>query len=59
MEGVKRYFSVNSKLPEALGSQSGVPQKSILGPALFMFFINDLPLVLKNNIDIFADDATL
>ena len=31
----------------------------ILGPALFLLFINDLPLVLKNNIGIYADDSTL
>ena len=29
------------------------------GPALFLLFINDLPLVLKNNIGIYADDSTL
>ena len=32
---------------------------SILGPALFLLFINVLPLVLKNNIGIYAEDSTL
>ena len=34
---------------------------SILGPAhsIFLLFINDLPLALKNNIGIYADDSTL
>ena len=39
--------------------ESGVPQRSILGPALFLLFISYLPLVLKNNIGIYADDSTL
>ena len=62
----KRYLSgryqkvcVDGKLSEQLSIQSGVPQGSILGPALFLLFINDLPLVLKNNIGIYADDSTL
>ena len=39
---------------------SGVPQGSCLGPVLFCFFINDLPLVVHHStIKMFADDVKL
>ena len=38
---------------------SGVPQGSVLGPVLFLLFIDDITREVTSNILLFADDVKL
>ena len=55
-----QYVTYNGETSMIKGISCGVPQKSILGPLLFLIYINDLYFVCKHiTPTLFADDINL
>jgi len=55
----KQRVVLNNFNSEFSEIESGVPQGSVLGPLLFLIYINDLEKNIKSNIKFFADDTML
>ena len=55
----KQRVSVNGSLSRWLEVLSGIPQVSVLGPVLFILYINDLPGVISSFCMLFADGTKL
>ena len=55
----KQRVIVNGISSDWRNITSGIPQDSVLGPILFLIFINDMPKVIQCLVKLFADDAKL
>ena len=59
LTGRSKRVLVNGELSGPASVTSGAPQGTVLGPLLFLCYINDLPLVVKSQARLFADDCLL
>ena len=55
----KQGVTLNRQVSSWTGVNAGVPQRSILGPLLFLLYINGLADRLSSNAKLFADDTSL
>ena len=57
--GRSQRVVLNGETSDACPVLSGVPQRSVLGPCLFIIYINDMPENMQSNIRLFADDTIM
>ena len=57
----KQQTVINGETSDKIDVLSGVPQGSILGPLLFLLYINDIPEIIQGStkLALYADDSKI
>jgi hypothetical protein len=53
----KQVVVVEGEKSDSINVESGVPEGSVFGPSLFLFYINDMPEGICSRVRLFADDT--
>ena len=53
------FTEIENRLSDFRKVSCDVPQGSILGPLLFLIYVNDMPQAVKSNLFLYADDSCL
>ena len=59
LSGHSQQVVLDGQASDPVPVLSGVPQGSVLGPILFLIFINDLPDNIKSSVRLFVDHCVL
>jgi len=55
----KQSVCIRGTFSDWVSITSSVPQGSVLGPTLFLIFVNDMPNIINSTLLMFADDTKL
>ena len=59
LDNRKQAVVIHGISSDSIPVSSGVPQGSVLGPILFLAYLNDLPEQVKSKVRLFADDTAM
>ena len=57
LSGRSQVVATEGFMSDSVSVQSGVPQGSVLGPSVFLYYMNDIHEELKSSVRLFADDT--
>ena len=55
----KQRVIINGVCSDLTAVTSGIPQGSVLGPTLFLIYVNDLPETVSSHLKMFAEDTKI